>query len=170
MKYIFSGGLTISSIVAFLLIAAFSTYCNITYDIEIGGRLKRAADANTVELAEQELNAALINIEKRRLMMGSTHILWETPDTDLDFWYSNLKESRDELRKLPNNASSLERSNMLMKLRETILDSDEIVTQPPNVSVYPHHKTLALVSILNIVVLFCSAIILFVSLYTETGW
>ncbi|MCA9487732.1 MAG: hypothetical protein KC516_02110 [Nanoarchaeota archaeon] len=109
---------------------------------ECVGYLKRAADANTIPLAKEELTKALKHIEKKGWTSGYTSLLWQTPDEDLGFWYKNLKNSLDELNSLPENASSLEKSNMLMKLRETLIDqtSDGIsVTFPTGLDVFPNN-------------------------------
>lgn len=120
--------------------AAMAALASIRYEIAIGGHLKRAADANTIALADSELDLALKGIETNKLTSGSTAIFWDTPATDLGFWYENLQASSQELQSLSETAPPLERSNMLMKLRETILDdsSDGVtVTAPPQVSLYP---------------------------------
>jgi len=114
----------------------------VTYDIDVGSRLKRASDANTVELAQQELDAAIKGIKERRLTSGYTSVLYNTPDEDLGFWYKNIKSASDELKQLPPESSQLEKTNVLMKLRETLLDSGEkgmSVTAPSGVSIYPNN-------------------------------
>lgn len=111
------------------------------------GYLKRAADANSIEMAKVELTKALTEIERQKLTSGYTSILWKTPDEDIVFWYNNLKVSLDELSELPNNSSALEKSNMLMKLRETLLDSDEdgdAVTYPDGIHLYPYNAIVAI--------------------------
>ncbi len=34
---------------------------------------------------------------------GYTSILWQTPDEDIGFWYTNLKASQQELQNLQSN-------------------------------------------------------------------
>jgi hypothetical protein len=72
---------------------------------------------------------------------GYTSILWQTPDEDIGFWYTNLKASQQELQNLQSN-SALEKTNVLIKLRETLLDVGERtrVTEPEGLSVYPNNK------------------------------
>ena len=113
------------------------------YDFEIncGGHLKRAADANTVEMAIPELQMALKYIEENHLTEGSSHFLFKTPECDLAFWHNNLQASLKELQSIDPKASLLERTNVLMKLRQTLLDhteKGESVTTPPHISVYPN--------------------------------
>lgn len=105
------------------------------------GYLKRAADANTIDLARTELATALQYLESAELTSGSTHAFYSTPECDLDFWYRNLKAAHQELESFPSDADSLSVSNQLIKLRETIVDQGEKgpkVTRPTNIYVYPN--------------------------------
>ena len=115
----------------------------IAFKQNVSGYLKRAADANTVDLAKGELKKAIDFLEENDLTSGYTSILYQTPDEDIDFWYRNLKASVAELENL-NTESSLERTNVLIKLRETLLDHSgdgkEKVTVPEGLSVYPDNK------------------------------
>jgi len=107
----------------------------------VTGYIKRAADANTIELANQELTRVLDYLEANDMTEGYTSVLWQTPDEDIGFWYNNLKASQKELATLNSN-SALEKTNVLMKLRETLLDQGERtkVTVPSGLSVYPNNK------------------------------
>ncbi len=121
------------------------------------GYLKRAADANTIELATEELNRAIDYLEANALTTGYTSILWRTPDEDIDFWFRNLVASREELTNLSPNASPLERTNVLIKLRETLTDSGEKtkVTVPGGLAVYPNNLMWAILmwfSVLGVVI------------------
>jgi hypothetical protein len=115
---------------------------SIQFDQSCGGYLERAASANTVEIAKGELQRALFYIETEDLTSGYTSVLWKTPDEDLGFWYNNIKTSYNELLSLPENASPLEKSNMLLKLRETLIDHKEkgdSITVPGGISRYPNN-------------------------------
>lgn len=118
----------------------------------VTGYLKRAADANTIALAEEELSKAIGYLESNDLTSGYTSILWKTPDEDIEFWYKNLKASQVELQNL-NSESALERTNVLIKLRETLVDQGQKtkVTVPQGLSVYPNNKLWALLMIIAIV-------------------
>ena len=125
------------------------------------GYLKQAADANTPELAKSKLSAAIAGIEKRGLTSGYTSIFYNTPDEDLGFWYNNLKASENDLQKLSPNASQLEQSNVLMKLRQTLLDHEkngEAVTCPAGASLYPYNLVMAIWGTISVVFLFCAGI------------
>ena len=116
------------------------------------GYLKRAADANTIALAEEELSKAIGYLESNDLTSGYTSILWKTPDEDIEFWYKNLKASQVELQNL-NSESALERTNVLIKLRETLVDQGQKtkVTVPRGLSVYPNNKLWALLMTIAII-------------------
>lgn len=106
------------------------------------GYLKRAADANTVILAKTELDIALTYLEKTSLTSGHTSILWTTPNEDIGYWYSNLKAAQKDLKRATNEASQLTESNVLIKLRETLLDYTHrgtSVTVPQGLYLYPHN-------------------------------
>lgn len=101
MKSVFATIFTI----LFLLWAGVRTVNHIQFDRNIGGYLKRAADANTVELAEKNLSVAVEYLEKNGLTSGYTSILYRTPDEDVGFWFTNLKSSLDELHAVKPEAA-----------------------------------------------------------------
>lgn len=122
--------------------AGFRIGYNISFDVNCGGYLKRAADANTVELAHEELQKALGYIENHHLTSGSTRILFDYPSLDLGFWHKNLSASNEELAKITPATTQLEKTNVLIKLRETLLDHGEKgvhVTMPDGISIYPYN-------------------------------
>lgn len=129
----------------------------VLFDRECRGFLKRAADSNSVELAETELARALAYCRLHRLdkvkETGHTHtsVVYETPDEDIVFWYKNLAASHAELQEIifrEPSATPLEKSNVLIKLRETLLDKTQggmTVTYPTGLHVYPHNFGFAVV-------------------------
>ena len=121
----------------------------IEFKQEVSGHLKRAADASTIELAQQELSTVIAYLEKNNLTSGYTSVMWKTPDEDIEFWYKNLKASKAELSNLKSE-SALEKTNVLMKLRETLVDSGKKtkVTLPKGLHVFPHNKLWAALSFL----------------------
>lgn len=114
-------------------------YKSITFGINCGGRIKRAADSNTIELAKKEMQVVVLYLEDNDMTKGYTSILYKTPDEDVGFWYENLKSALDELEKVKPSISQLEKSNLLMKLRETLLDEDASVTLPMGISIFPNN-------------------------------
>jgi len=122
-------------------------YRHIDFGIDVTGHLKRAADANTVPLAISELSVALQNLHERGIRDGYTSVLYRTPDEDVGFWTANLNGSLAELRSLPATTSTLEKSNALIKLRETLLDHGAQgveVTAPSGISLFPANTAYAL--------------------------
>ena len=113
---------------------------NISFDINCGDYLKRAADAPTVEMAKPELDIAIKYFEENHLTTGMTHIWIPSPSCDLKFMYAKLIAARADLETVTDNSSPLERSNILMKLRETLLDNGSegtVVTLPSHIAQYP---------------------------------
>ena len=116
----------------------------ISFEQNCRGYLKRAADANTVVRARDELEKAIKFMDSNDLTKGSTHIFYVTPDCDVEYWYGNIKDSYDELVEFPSDADHLTTSNQLMKLRETLLDDaggeqgGVEVTCPPRIEFYPN--------------------------------
>src|SRR3989339_919862 len=140
---------TLLAIIFTLLFIAWGvamTFNSIMFNRGCGGYLKRAADANTTKLATENLEIAVKYAKDNGLTSGYTSIVYRTPDEDVGFWYDNLKESLKELQSTSPDASRLEKTNALMKLRETLLDSGQStsVTAPAGISRYPHNGFLAL--------------------------
>lgn len=118
-------------------------YNAITFDQKCESYLKIAADANSIKLAEQRLAIAVEYCEENHLTSGYTSIFYKTEDDNIEAWYSNLKSSLVDLRSTPEDADQLLISNVLMKLRETLLDNDESgtkVTIPNGISIYPDNR------------------------------
>ncbi len=91
--------------------------------------LKLAADAPTLPLAERYLSTAVRNMEARRWTSGSTALIFKVPLRDLGFWYQNTKGALDAIETLIATDASLtpvDRSNALVKLRETLMDGNHL--------------------------------------------
>jgi hypothetical protein len=143
------------------------TYSSIQFDRNCEGYIKRAADANTVELATSNLAIAVQYLEQKNMTSGYTSILCNTPDADVGFWYNNLKTSLEELKDVQPEVSRLERTNILMKLRETLLDGGEngvSVTTPEGISVFPYNIGLFFLCIIGIISGICGVILFLVGI------
>lgn len=127
----------------FVFFIGYLLYLNINIDRFCIDYLKRAADANTIDLAKKELDKALNYMEKHNLTNDFTSVFYKSPDEDIEWWYINTKTARTELDEVKPDATPLEKSNVLMKLRETILDGGAkgatVVTAPHGISRYPHN-------------------------------
>jgi len=121
---------------------------NIQIKQNVSGYLKRAADANTIKLANQELTRVIDYLEANNLTTGYTSIFYQTPNEDIGFWYENLKASQNELTNLESE-SALERTNVLIKLRETLVDSGNKtkVTVPKGLEVFPNNTLWAILTL-----------------------
>jgi hypothetical protein len=134
----------------FLVWGGVVAYKAIKFNIDCGGHVKRAADSNTIELATQELKTVLDYLEEHKLTEGYTSILYRTPDEDVGFWYQNLKASLGELEQVSSTATQLEKSNLLIKLRETLLDQGKegiSITKPDGISRFPLNTAYAIMGI-----------------------
>jgi hypothetical protein len=122
-----------------LVFSGARTVAYINFGRNCEGYLKRAADANTIDLAAKNLEIAIKYADANNLKSGYTSIVYRTPDEDIGFWYENLTASLKELRAVKPEASQLEKTNVLIKLRETLLDQGQStsVTAPNGISVYP---------------------------------
>ncbi len=133
-------------------VPAYNKYAEYRFDIDVVQRLKRAADANTVEIAVKELSSVIVYLESKDMRTGNTSILLPKPANDVEFWYENLKASLGELKHIEATAGRVEKTNTLMKLRETLLDG-EAVTKPDSIHLYPYVRTLYLLGNLSIFVI-----------------
>lgn len=133
------------AILATIVFYAWSTVRivkGVQFEINCTQYLKRAADANTVERAKEELKNAISYAEKNNLTEGVVSIFFHQPKNDIGYWYQNMTETYDELENLPEDATSLEKTNVLMKLRETLTDETDSgvsVTIPDGISIYPRN-------------------------------
>ncbi len=148
-------GCILASIV-FLFWVGFRIYNNIQFDRKCEGYLKRAADANTIELAKAQLTKAITYLEDNNMTSGYTSIVYTTPDEDVAFWYTNLKSSLKELNSINDSTTQLEKTNVLMKLRETLLDSGDEgsskVTSPAGISIFPDNVAYMLWGIISLII------------------
>jgi len=155
---------------ALLAVFSFSAWfsvrmvASVHFTQHCGGYLERAGHANTVELAAQELTRAVQYMEANDLRTGYTSVLWRTPDEDIGFWYTNVTASLAELRAVKPEASQLERSNILLKLRETLIvnnNEGDSLRVPSGISIYPDNGLFFLWGTLSVLgmALICGAIL-----------
>jgi hypothetical protein len=156
------------SILVFVVALGYHVIAGIQFNRDYKGHLKRAADANSIQMAEKELALCLRYLDDRSLDTESgrnrgriddhTSILYSTPDQQISFHYDNISASLNELRAVMakgEGASALERSNVLIKLRESLIDhsGDGVhVTYPAGLDVYPDNTTLAVALVISAIV------------------
>ena len=135
MKYF----IAILLIVVGLITPVSCTVKSIHFNQDCAGYLKQAADANTAAIALDRVTKALDYIERNRLTEGYTSVLWTTEDENIGFWYENIKACKAELEACLNS-SQLEQTNVLMKVRESLMDGKEL-TIPCGISRYPNNAS-----------------------------
>lgn len=116
----------------------------IQFSANCGNYLELSADANSIEIAEKQLTKAVDYLEANNLTSGYTKIFVYYPKNDIGMWYDNLKSAQTQLRDMleREEITELEESNMLMKLRETILDDDGCLTHPDGISLHPNYTVM----------------------------
>ena len=137
----------------FMLVPSASMY--IDFQQQCGGYLKQAADANTVELAQERLNLAVKYIEEKGYTTGYTSVFVKTEDENIGYWYQNIKACQHELDSALNG-SQLEKSNVLMKVRESLTDNGEKGTEltiPSGLYAYPHNFLNGIIEWISIILI-----------------
>lgn len=131
------------AVIATLIFGAWATMRivkSVEFDTNCTQYLKRAADASSVETAKEQLGRAISYAESQNLTGGVVSIFLHQPKNDIGYWYRNMTEAYTELENVHEDASQLEKTNVLMKLRETLTDqkdSGTSVTVPSGISIYP---------------------------------
>jgi hypothetical protein len=150
-----TGSLLLLFSIIFVAWAVVRIVASVHFNVNVDGHLKRAADASSVTMAATELKTSLDYMESHGLTSGYTSIVYRTPNEDIGFWYQNVKSAYQELLALdPNKTTSLEKTNVLMKLRETLLNTkDESITRPDGISIYPYNAGLALWGFLSLLLM-----------------
>ena len=112
----------------------------VQFGANCGDYLKLSADANSVFLAEKHLTTAINYLEENNITSGSAKYFVSYPKNDISLWYENLKTAQSQLQEMieMGEYTELEQSNMLMKLRETLLEDSGCVTIPLAISLHPH--------------------------------
>jgi len=138
----------------FVICGTIQMVSYISFNQNCKGYLTRASNANTVEMASAELKRAITYLEENEMTKGYTSVLWRTPDEDIGFWYNNLVVSAKELDSIPKTATLVDKSNMLIKLRETLTNSNkdgEYTIVPDGLQVYPNNLLFGILNIVCIV-------------------
>ena len=133
---------TAIAIILFLGLMVVETVKDTQFDLHCTQYIKRAADASTVETAKEELAKAISYAEEHGMTEGNTSIFLKQPQDDVGFWYRNMKNAYHELDNLPDDSSALEKANVLMKVRESLVDQGEssvMVTLPQDLSIFPNN-------------------------------
>lgn len=143
-----NNNLAVALIVCAFIVPIICIVRGVVFNQNCGGYLEQAANANSVELALERLNVAIEYVEEHNMTDGYTSVLWKTESDNIGYWYRNLKTCQEELEACVNS-SQLEKTNVLLKVRESLTDEGkdgtELIT-PNGISRYPNN---ALFGILN---------------------
>ena len=119
------------------------TVKSIQFNQNCGGFIKQASDANTPELALERINLALDYIKAHGITNGYTSILIKTEAENVGFWYRNIVACQEELNSCLSS-SQLEKTNVLMKVRESLSQT------PDGISLYPYNRFWALINTISL--------------------
>ena len=157
-----SGLWLITSIIIGILLQTVLFINRVEFKQNCSGKLKRAADANSIEIAKVEIETVLQYAEAKGYTHGYTSVIYKTPDEDIEFWYNNLLSCYNQLLTVNENTPELERTNILMKLRETLLDStvngEQSVTYPDGLYKYPHNLLWGILNWVTFLLILISAL------------
>ena len=145
----------------FVLSPSASVYVDYLQNCE--GYLKQAADANSVELASQRLDKAIEYVEARGWTKGYTSVCVQTEDDNIGYWYQNLKSCQKELRECANK-TQLEKSNVLMKVRESLTDNGSDgtkLTVPEGLYKYPNVVWYSILNAIAVILFLCGGLIIY---------
>lgn len=145
-------------IVIGLIAPAACTVKRVQFKQECEGYLKQTADASTAALALERLNHAIEYTEANQLTKGYTSVLWTTEDENIGFFYQNLKMCQSELEACLIS-SQLEQTNVLMKVRESLMDGTEM-TIPIGLSLYPNNLIWGILSCLSIFLIITGVVLI----------
>ncbi len=120
----------------------YSIVKTVQFSANCGDYIELSADANSVVLAEKHLTSAINYLEENNLTSGQAKWFVAYPKNDIGLWYENLKTAQSQLQEMikDGNYTELEQSNMLMKLRETLMNGGESenITVPLAISLMPN--------------------------------
>jgi len=138
----------------------------IQFNQDCGGYLKQAADANTVEIALDRVSRALDYMDKKHLTGGYTSVIYRTEDENIGFWYTNVKACKHELESCLDG-TQLEKSNVLMKVRESLTDNGEKGTEltvPAGIHKYPSNTLFAILNTISAIMLGAAFILCYIDI------
>ena len=149
-----------------LIVPTIEIVKSIQFKQDCSGYLKQAADANTPELALERINLAIAYIEANNLTDGYTSVVYKTEDENIGFWYRNIIACRDELESCLD-ATQLEKTNVLMKVREALTDNGDsgtVLTIPDGISRYPNNLLWGILLTISLCAMFISIVIFIVEI------
>lgn len=132
--------LVVAGFVIFLLIVYLNSGRIIKeykFNIECTQKIEQAANAASIEIADEKISEAISYLKKNNITSGNTSFIVRMPKNDVSYWYKNLLSIKEELES-SYNSSSIEKGNLLLRLNNLLLDRDGKVIMPSNIAVYPN--------------------------------
>lgn len=129
---------TILIIVFIISIIAFIVTLSVKeYDFKFGCQayIDRAIVASDLDVAQAELGKAIDYMEQHSLTEGIVSIILKNPKNDIGYWYNTIKDTHRQIMEFPRDATQLEKSNFMMRVRESI----EGLSTPSWIFLYPHN-------------------------------
>jgi hypothetical protein len=144
--------LVIALLLPMLIGGFFAIKRNSQFEANVSERIVRGVRSNSPETAREELGKAISWLEEKKMVEGNSAVTWQTPASDIGFWFKNLKDAHAKLGGSPSKEISLEASQAHMSLVESsivmeriqasLLDKDGSVKIPMFVSFYPNQKSI----------------------------
>lgn len=149
---------------------AYTLYKTIQFGIHCEAFLRRCVDAPSIDRAKTQLSFAINYCEAQDLTAGSTSLFYPTDDENVGLWYKKLKTSFVLLTLVPSHAGQLEQNAALLRLRKTLVLTDETgrtsICYPQGISLYPYNLEYALWGCISLIVLIGAKLISFTR-YTD---
>lgn len=127
--------LVVAGFVIFLLIVYLNSGRIIKeykFNIECTQKIEQAANAASIEIADEKISEAISYLKKNNITSGNTSFIVRMPKNDVSYWYKNLLSIKEELES-SYNSSSIEKGNLLLRLNNLLLDRDGKVAGLSNI-------------------------------------
>ena len=131
--------LAIAFVVCFFGICGWGCVEIVQFDTNCGDYVRRAAYAKDITAAKDSLGQAISYLESNGMTEGSTGVFIETPENDIGYWYESLKSAYKTLNEISDDASLLEKSNVLMQVKESLLTPQGNLIAPKEIALFPYN-------------------------------
>ena len=98
--------LVVAGFVIFLLIVYLNSGRIIKeykFNIECTQKIEQAANAASIEIADEKISEAISYLKKNNITSGNTSFIVRMPKNDVSYWYKNLLLDRDGKVIMPSN-------------------------------------------------------------------
>lgn len=153
--YLF-GTLFAVSIVVFIVWAGIRTKCYFEFQDKVEGYLDNYVKAGSVEVAQENLDAAIKSAEEMGLTEGQISVLCHNPKNNIGVWYQNLVKCRENLKEVAKQPLK-EQSFVLQKQKQALSgekngSSGSIdVKIPEGITIYPYNRFFFWLGLLSVI-------------------